>query len=85
MAGGGRLSDASAADRLPGLRAAVTAHPERLQRLEPELHAPVQICRWAPVVEALQTLRGAPFIWTISIVAELGELTRFDTPPPAHA
>jgi transposase len=59
---------------------AVTEHTERLQRLEQELHEPVKTWRLAPVVEALQALRGVQFTVAVTIVAELGDLTRFDTP-----
>jgi transposase len=59
---------------------AVTEHTERLQRLEQELHAQVQTWRMAPVVEALQALRGVQFTVAVTTVAELGDLTRFDNP-----
>jgi transposase len=59
---------------------AVTEHTERLQRLEQELHEQVKTWRLAPVVEALQALRGVQFTVAVTIVAELGDLTRFDTP-----
>jgi transposase len=59
---------------------AATEHTERLQRLEQELHAQVQTWRMAPVVEALQALRGVQFTVAVTTVAELGDLTRFDNP-----
>jgi hypothetical protein len=59
---------------------AVTEHTERLRRLEQELHDQVTPWRLAPVVEALQALRGVQFTVAVTIVAELGDLTRFDTP-----
>jgi hypothetical protein len=34
----------------------------------------------APVVEALQALRGVQWVVAITVVAELGDLTRFDNP-----
>jgi transposase len=40
---------------------AVNEHAERLQRLEQELHDQVHTWRLAPVVEALQALRGVQF------------------------
>jgi transposase len=61
---------------------AVTEHTERLRRLEQELHDQVTTWRLAPVVEALQALRGVQFIVAVTIVAELGDLTRVDTPRP---
>ena len=36
--------------------------------------------RLHPVVEALQALRGVPFTVAVTMVAESGDLTRFDTP-----
>jgi transposase len=59
---------------------AVSEHTERLQRLEQELHEHVQAWRVYPVVEALQALRGVPCTVAVTLVAEMGDLTRFDTP-----
>jgi transposase len=59
---------------------AVTEHPERLQRLEQDLHDQVQAWRLSPVVEALQALRGVQFIVAVTTVAEMDDLTRFDNP-----
>lgn len=59
---------------------AVSEQTERLQRLEAELQTLVQTWRWAPVVEAIQALRGIQFTTAITLIAELGDLTRFDTP-----
>ena len=36
--------------------------------------------RWAPVVAALQALRGVSFITAVGLVAELGDLRRFGHP-----
>jgi transposase len=59
---------------------AVNEHTERLQRLEQELQEQVQTWRLQPVVEALQALRGVQFTVAVTIVAELGDLMRFDNP-----
>ena len=59
---------------------AVNEHTERLQRLAQELQDQVQTWRLQPVVEALQALRGVQFTVAVTIVAELGDLTRFDNP-----
>ena len=59
---------------------AVNEHTERLQRLEQELQDHVQAWRLHPVVEALQALRGVQFTVAVTMVAEIGDLTRFDTP-----
>jgi transposase len=58
----------------------VTEQTERLGRLELELHEQVQTWRLAPVVEALQALRGVQFTVAVTMVAALGDLTRFDNP-----
>jgi transposase len=59
---------------------AVSEHTARLQRLEAELQTLVQTWRWAPVVAAIQALRGIQFTAAVTLIAELGDLTRFDTP-----
>jgi transposase len=59
---------------------AVTAHTERRQRLDQALHEHVQAWRLHAVVEALQALRGVQFTVAVTIVAAIGDLTRFDTP-----
>jgi transposase len=58
----------------------VTEQQERLQRLETELHAAVKPWRLYPVVEAIQALRGIELTGAVILIAELGDLTRFDTP-----
>jgi transposase len=59
---------------------AVTEHHARLQRLENELHEEVKGWRLYPVVEAIQALRGVELTGAVILIAELGDLTRFDTP-----
>jgi transposase len=59
---------------------AVTEQTERLQRLEVELATLVPSWRWHPVVEAMQALRGIQFTAAVTLIAELGDLSRFDTP-----
>lgn len=59
---------------------AVREPTERLQRLEQELHDQVKSWRLHPVVEALQALRGVQCIAAVTMVAESGDLTRFDHP-----
>jgi transposase len=58
----------------------VTAHTDRLQRLDQELHEHVHTWRLHPVVEALQALRGVPCTVAVTMVAAMGDLTRFDPP-----
>jgi transposase len=59
---------------------AVSEQTARLQRVEAELQPLVQSWRWYPVVEAIQALRGVQFLAAVTLMAELGDLTRFATP-----
>jgi transposase len=59
---------------------AVNEHTERLQRLAQELPDHVPAWRLHPVVAALQALRGVQGTVAVTRVAEMGDLTRFDTP-----
>jgi transposase len=59
---------------------AVTEQHARVQRLETELHEHVKTWRLYPVVEAIQALRGVELTGAVILIAELGDLTRFDTP-----
>jgi transposase len=59
---------------------AVAEPDERLQRLETELREQGQSWRLAPVVQALQAMRGVQFTAAVTLVAELGDLTRFEPP-----
>ena len=53
---------------------------ERLARLEQALHEQVEHWWLAPVIEALQVLRGVQFTTAVTVTAELGDLTRFTHP-----
>ena len=59
---------------------AVDEQVERLGRIEKELLDLAPTWRLWPVVEALQALRGVQWIVALTVVAELGDLTRFDNP-----
>jgi transposase len=59
---------------------AVNEHTERRQRLEQALQDHVKVWRLSPVVEALQALRGVQFTVAITMVAEIGDLSRFENP-----
>lgn len=59
---------------------AVDEQVERLARLERELADLAPSWRLYPVVEALQALRGVQWLVALTVVAELGDLTRFDNP-----
>jgi transposase len=52
----------------------------RLERLTEQLRQLTPTWHWAPVVAALQALRGVAFITAVALVAELGDLTRFGHP-----
>jgi transposase len=59
---------------------AVTEQHERLARLEQELRDAVTGWRLAPLVEALQALRGVELTGAVILAAELADITRFDRP-----
>ena len=59
---------------------AVDEQVARLYRIEQELHEAASTWRLFPVVEALLALRGVQWIVATTILAELGDLTRFDNP-----
>jgi transposase len=59
---------------------AVNEHTERLQRLAQELQDQGKTWRLHSVVEALQAMRGVQFTVAVTMVAELGDLTRFANP-----
>jgi transposase len=59
---------------------AVSARHERLQRLEAALHDHAQTWRLSPVVQALQALRGVQCTGAVTLIAELGDLSRFENP-----
>ena len=59
---------------------AVHEQTARLQRLEQALQDQVKSRRLNPVVEVLQALRGVQFTVAVTMVAEIGDLTRFETP-----
>lgn len=59
---------------------AVDEQVDRLGRIEKELLDLASTWRLYPVVEALQAMRGVRWVVAINVVAELGDLTRFDNP-----
>jgi transposase len=52
----------------------------RIDRINKQIVSFCQTWRLRPVVEALQALRGISLISAVTVVAELGDLTRFDHP-----
>jgi len=59
---------------------AVTEVADRLKRLEAELREHSSSWRLSPLVEAYQALRGVQDTVAITTAAELGDITRFNTP-----
>jgi transposase len=59
---------------------AVNEHSERLQRLEQARQDHVNAWRVYPVVEALQAWRGVPCTVAVTLMAEMGDLTRVERP-----
>jgi transposase len=59
---------------------AVYEPTDRLQRLEPALQDQGTAWRLHPVVDALQALRGVPGTVAVTMGADIGDLTRVDTP-----
>ena len=59
---------------------AVHEQTARLPRLEHALQDQVKSWRLHPVVEALQALRGVQCTVAVTMVAEIGDLTRVETP-----
>ena len=57
----------------------ITEAGERLARYEAQLPRVVAGWRWEPVVRALMSLRGMAVLTAATLVAELGDLTRFPT------
>jgi transposase len=60
--------------------AAVEAATARRDRLEAHINAALPDWSLAPVVRALQALRGMALVVAATIVAELGDITRFANP-----
>ena len=59
---------------------AVSEQTARRQRWDAALQPLGPSWRWYPVVEAIQALRGVQFTAAVTLSAELGDLSRFDTP-----
>jgi transposase len=52
----------------------------RVERLTDQLRQLTPAWRWAPVVDALQALRGVSFVTAVGLVAEVGDIRRFAHP-----
>ena len=58
----------------------ISERTNRLKRLDNELAHHVKQWRYYPVVKAIQALRGVRLLVATGVIAELGDLTRFDHP-----
>ena len=61
-------------------RSAVREAHERVERLTESMRAQLEHWRMRPVVEALMTLRGIDMVAAMTLVAEIGDFTRFARP-----
>jgi transposase len=59
---------------------AVRSSSERVERITEQIRLLVGQWRLGPVVEALQALRGVSLVVAVTVIAELGDLSRFDNP-----
>jgi transposase len=59
---------------------AVTDAEARIERLTGQIVALLPSWSLAPVVEAIQAMRGVAFIVAVTVVAEVGDFSRFDNP-----
>ncbi|MEE6453301.1 transposase, partial [Gottfriedia acidiceleris] len=53
---------------------------ERMKRIEAQIHEEAIKSEHAPVIQALQTLRGIAEITAVTLVAEVGQFSRFSNP-----
>ena len=60
--------------------AAIEAATARRDRMEAHIEAALPEWSLAPVVEALQALRGVRLVAAVTLMAELGDITRFSNP-----
>jgi transposase len=58
----------------------ISERNERLARLDNELLIQVKQWRYYPVVQAIQAMRGVRLLVAVGVIAELGDLSRFDHP-----
>ncbi len=84
------LADLALGDPAPQIAlqeylATVEETEARVDRLTGQLHELVPAWRWAPVVDALQALRGISFVTATGLVAEIGDIRRFTRAPELMA
>lgn len=58
----------------------VSERIKRLKRFDNELSHQVKNWRYYPMVKAIQAMRGVRLLVAVGVIAELGDLTRFDHP-----
>lgn len=80
LAGQPEVRPSGASYRAGGLIAAIEAATARRDRLEADIEAALPEWSLAPVVEALQALRGVGLVAAAALMAELGDITRFSNP-----
>lgn len=61
---------------------AVTDAEARVDRLTNQIEELAPQWSMTPFVEAVQAMRGVAFIVAVAVVAEVGDFSRFDNPPP---
>ena len=59
---------------------AVLDAQRRVAGLDEQIHQAVATWSLRPLVEALMSLRGVNVLTAVTVLAELGDLTRFDSP-----
>lgn len=59
---------------------AAKACGEQVARLTAQIHQLLEQWRWAPLVKALQAMRGVSVVVAVTTIAELGDLSRFEHP-----
>jgi len=59
---------------------AINVQAERLERLTQAMENALPGWKWEPVVRALMSLRGVQVIVAMTLVAEAGDISRFDDP-----
>ena len=62
------------------LRRTIDDRLAQCERLEKALREAAPQWRFAPVIEAIQALRGVQFTVAVGLLAEIGDLSRFDNP-----
>lgn len=61
-------------------RSAMTDAHERVQRITAALREQAELWRFGPVVNALMCFKGIDFVAAVTLIAELGDLHRFEHP-----